>query len=74
MRLPFQATIQDPSLQIIERELDRQVRTALLSLPPRYRAAIELRHFQELSYAEIAETLNLPLSDINPIYSVPENC
>ena len=53
-----------PEVQVIERELDRQVCTALLSLPPRYRAAIELRHFQELSYTEMAETLNLPLSDI----------
>jgi RNA polymerase sigma-70 factor (ECF subfamily) len=37
---------------------------ALLGLPPRFRAAIELRHFQELSYAEMAEALNRPLSDI----------
>lgn len=53
-----------PEAQTIEREQNRQVRTALLTLPPRYRAAIELRHFQELSYAEMAETLNRPLSDI----------
>ena len=33
-------------------------------LPPRYRAVIELRHFQELSYEEIAATLNRPLSDV----------
>jgi DNA-directed RNA polymerase specialized sigma24 family protein len=25
---------------------------------------IELRHFQELSYAEIAEQLRIPLSDV----------
>ena len=40
------------------------MRSALLALPPRYRAAIELRHFQELSYTEMAETLSRPLSDI----------
>jgi RNA polymerase sigma-70 factor, ECF subfamily len=57
---------QDPSpeSQTIHRERNRQIRLALFSLPPRYRAAIELRHFQELSYAEMAETLNRPLSDI----------
>jgi RNA polymerase sigma-70 factor (ECF subfamily) len=33
-------------------------------LPPHYRAAIELRHFQELSYAEIASALDIPLSDV----------
>ena len=53
-----------PESQTIEREQNNQIRAALLSLPPRYRAAIELRHFQELSYAEMAETLNRPLSDI----------
>ncbi len=57
---------QDPSpeSQTIQREQNRQIRSGLLSLPPHYRAAIELRHFQELSYNEMAETLNRPLSDI----------
>ena len=40
------------------------VRAALLSLPGHYRAVIELRHFQELSYDEIAAALRLPLSDV----------
>lgn len=40
------------------------LRMAILALPPRYRAVIELRHIQELSYAEIAVTLNIPLSDV----------
>ncbi|HTX91095.1 MAG TPA: sigma-70 family RNA polymerase sigma factor [Anaerolineales bacterium] len=53
-----------PESQAIQRETGRQVREALLSLPPRYRAAIELRHFQELSYDEIAAALDRPLSDV----------
>jgi RNA polymerase sigma-70 factor (ECF subfamily) len=40
------------------------IRTALLRLPPHYRAVVELRHFQELSYAEIAAALDLPVSDV----------
>jgi RNA polymerase sigma-70 factor (ECF subfamily) len=40
------------------------LRRALADLPPRYRAVIELRHFQDLSYEEMARTLALPLSDI----------
>ena len=40
------------------------VRHAVLSLPPMYRAVIELRHYQEASYDEIASTLRLPLSDV----------
>ena len=39
-------------------------RLGSLSLPPRYRTVIELRHFHELSYDEIAATLRIPLSDV----------
>lgn len=53
-----------PEAQTIERERSRQVRAALLTLPPRYRAALELRHFAGLSYAEMAEALGRPLSDV----------
>lgn len=40
------------------------LRAALAALPASYRAVIELRHFQELSYDEIAAALDLPLSDV----------
>jgi RNA polymerase sigma-70 factor (ECF subfamily) len=40
------------------------LRRALAELPPRYRAVIELRHYQEMSYAEISEALEIPLSDV----------
>ncbi|MBN2547603.1 MAG: sigma-70 family RNA polymerase sigma factor [Anaerolineales bacterium] len=40
------------------------LRMALLSLPAHYRAVVELRHFQEMSYAEIAHWLKIPLSDV----------
>ncbi len=53
-----------PEALVVERERGRQVRSALLGLPPRFRAAIELRHFQELSYAEMAEALDRPISDV----------
>ncbi len=33
-------------------------------LPAHYRVVIELRHYQELSYEEIAVELNIPLSDV----------
>lgn len=45
-------------------EQAESVHAALRSLPPHYRAVIELRHFQELSYAEIADFLSIPLSDV----------
>jgi RNA polymerase sigma-70 factor (ECF subfamily) len=53
-----------PEPQTIEREQSREIRGALLTLAPRYRAVIELRHFQELSYIEMAEVLDRPLSDV----------
>jgi RNA polymerase sigma-70 factor, ECF subfamily len=40
------------------------LRDALTALPAHYRAVIELIHFQDLSYAEAAEALKLPISDV----------
>ncbi len=45
-------------------ERSEQIRLALASLPAHYRAVVELRHFQELSYEEIAAELKIPLSDV----------
>jgi RNA polymerase sigma-70 factor (ECF subfamily) len=53
-----------PESVAVKRGLENRIRTELASLPPRYRAVIELRHFQELSYEEIAAALNRPLSDV----------
>lgn len=47
-----------------QRERTALLRMALASLPPHYRMVIELRHYQELSYDEIAATLRIPLSDV----------
>ena len=46
------------------RERSEQIRSALASLPPHYRVVVELRHYQEMSYDEIAAELNIPLSDV----------
>ena len=55
---------QRPEKQVEVKERSAQVHTALASLPPHYRAVVELRHYQELSYDEIAAELNIPLSDV----------
>ena len=47
-----------------DRERSEQIRRVLASLPAHYRVVIELRHYQEMSYAEIAAELNVPLSDV----------
>jgi RNA polymerase sigma-70 factor (ECF subfamily) len=40
------------------------IREAIAQLPRPYRAVIELRHFQDLSYAEISKALDIPLSQV----------
>ena len=41
-----------------------EVQGWLDALPPRYRAVLTLRYFQELSYSEIAEALDEPVSTV----------
>jgi RNA polymerase sigma-70 factor, ECF subfamily len=53
-----------PEAQVEFRERSEQIRRALASLPAHYRMVIELRHYQELSYDEIAAELHIPLSDV----------
>jgi RNA polymerase sigma-70 factor (ECF subfamily) len=53
-----------PEQTIIRRETAEQIRAAILELPPHYRAVIELRHFQNLSYDEMADTLERSLSSV----------
>ena len=40
------------------------MRNLVSKLKPRYRELIEKRYFEELSYEEIAEELNLPLGTV----------
>jgi RNA polymerase sigma-70 factor (ECF subfamily) len=49
---------------MVHEEQSTRLHQAILELPPRYRAVIELRHFQELSYEEMAEEMARPLSSV----------
>ena len=55
---------QDPARLAEAAQSAEAVRAAIRALPPRYRAVIELRHFQDLSYLELAAALGRPLSDV----------
>ena len=55
---------QGPEMIQEARERSEQIRRALVSLPPHYRLVVELRHYQEMSYDEIAAELKIPLSDV----------
>jgi RNA polymerase sigma factor (sigma-70 family) len=54
----------EPERVYLAGERQALLRGAILGLPPRYRAIIELRHFQELSYDEIAAALGISPSDV----------
>lgn len=49
-----------PDEGIRHREVGEQVRGAVLSLPRDYREVVVLRHFAELSYAEMSAVLQVP--------------
>ena len=55
---------QEPETYLQGAQNAEEVRQAIVALPAHYRAVIELRHYQEMSYSEISEVLELPLSDV----------
>jgi RNA polymerase sigma-70 factor (ECF subfamily) len=63
-RLPQQTDTPDPERRLLDRVLDEEVRQALDGLPPAFREAVWLRDVDELSYAEIAEALDVPLGTV----------
>ena len=50
--------------QVEVKERGEQIRSAIASLPAHYRVVVELRHYQDMPYAEIASELKIPLSDV----------
>ena len=53
-----------PEQEAVANEAAGQVRAMILRLPPPYRAVIELRHFQGLSYKEMAKTLDRSIGNV----------
>ncbi len=49
---------------IIKKERKAIVQNAIANLPDKYRAVIQMRHMEELSYDEIAAELDLPLGTV----------
>lgn len=45
-------------------ERNRAIRRAIADLPDEYRELIEMRHYAEMSYAEIAEVTEMPLGTV----------
>jgi RNA polymerase sigma-70 factor (ECF subfamily) len=57
-------TDEGPDHAIAHKEEREQIRRALMEIEPKYRILIILKHFQNFSYAQIAEVMNLPVKTI----------
>ena len=55
---------QSPSKQFEQNETSKRVRQALNSLPADLRQVIVMKEFEEMTFQEISETLELPLSTV----------
>lgn len=53
-----------PEPSAVRREEVAEVLAAMATLPPAYRAALTLRHLQQLSYQEVADALELPMGTV----------
>lgn len=60
----IQAPVMDPEETLINEQKIHLMRSIVSKLKPRYRKLIELRYFNELSYEEIAEELELPIGTV----------
>ncbi|MCB0569960.1 MAG: sigma-70 family RNA polymerase sigma factor [Phaeodactylibacter sp.] len=60
----LKAAILDPEEEIIRNQRIQMMRQLLSQLNGKYRLMIELRYFEELSYEEIAEELDIPLGTV----------
>ena len=58
------ASTLNPEESIIQNQKIKLMRNLVSKLKPRYKQLIEKRYFEELSYEEIAEELNLPLGTV----------
>ena len=53
-----------PDDSFADAQMRQTVRDALNALPPMYREVLELHHYQDLKYREIAETLDVPIGTV----------
>ena len=54
----------DPSSEILRKEREGLVQTAIADLPPDQRQVVLLRDMEGLSYDEIAELLSIPVGTV----------
>jgi RNA polymerase sigma factor (sigma-70 family) len=60
----LQSDTPDPEEVMIRKQKSDLLKTIVKELKPRYSRLVQLRYFEEYSYEEIAETLNLPIGTV----------
>jgi RNA polymerase sigma-70 factor (ECF subfamily) len=60
-------TVRAPDALLLERELQQAIEAAIVELPESQRMAVVLRRYQDLSYEQIAEVLNLSLPAVKSL-------
>lgn len=60
----IRTTNPDPEEKYIKDQRATIMRTILDELNPKYKSLVEMRYFDELSYEEISEALNMPLGTV----------
>lgn len=64
MNMDLKASGLNPEENIIKKQKSKHMHEIVDKLKPRYRVLVEMRYFEELSYEEIAEKLELPLGTV----------
>lgn len=59
-----QDNVPGPEARALERAAIEQLASRVAGLPPRFREAVVLRFVQDLSYAEVADTLGQPVGTV----------
>ena len=62
--LPLPAGDPDPSLLVERSERTERIWRAVTALPTKYREVIVMKHFQEMSYRDMAELLGVPVGTV----------
>jgi RNA polymerase sigma factor (sigma-70 family) len=64
MTMDLRSEQPDPEEKVMKKQKVMLMREVVEKLKPRYKMLIEMRYFEELSYEEIAEKLELPLGTV----------
>ncbi len=64
MQFEIKSPLLDPEEKMIKKQKAILMRDVVEKLKPRYKRLVELRYFQERSYEEIADELQLPLGTV----------